>query len=168
MAAVVSTDVDVRVLRAIRRILRAVDLYSRRLSQRHRVTAPQLVCLMAIAESKRLSTTGLARLVQLSPSTVVGILDRLEKKELVVRTRDLRDRRCVLLSLTRKGRSLVRRAPSPLQDRLAEGLLRLPRKEQEAIVRSLERLVDLMEAGDLDAAPLLETGPITEGSSRSR
>ena len=55
----------------------------------------------------------------LSPSTLVGIIDRLEKQKLVKRQRQKKDRRQVLVAATPKGVELVRQSPSPLQDSLA-------------------------------------------------
>lgn len=93
----------------------------------------------------------------LSASTVVGILDRLEKKGFIRRLRDSNDRRVVNVSATEKGQKLAYNAPSPLQDGLANALNRLSELEQATIALSLKRIVDLMEAGHLEAAPILET-----------
>jgi DNA-binding MarR family transcriptional regulator len=151
---------DLQVLQALRRIIRAVDLHSRKLWKSHRITGPQLVCLLAIQELQPVIASAVARHVHLSPSTLVGILDRLQARGLVARRRDTRDRRLVFLSLTDTGSQLLRDAPSPLQDRLAEALRYLDPSEQGMIAASLERIVELMAVGKVDAAPILETGPI--------
>ncbi len=145
-------QVDLRVLSAIRRIIRSFDLYSRELAAKARITSPQLICLLAVAERGKTTATIMGREVFLSPSTVVGILDRLEAKGLVRRERDGNDRRVVSVSLTEKGSQLARSAPSPLQDTLTEALRVLPGEEQIKIAESLERVVNLMEAHRLDAA----------------
>lgn len=151
---------DLRVLRSLRRIIRAVDLHSRQLASQHQITGPQLVCLLHVIEEGSVTVSGLAKGIHLSPSTVIGILDRLQAKDLVQRERSTQDRRQVLVSATEAGRALVAGAPSPLQDMLADALSVLPAKEQETIAGSLERIVELMEARHLDAAPILETGPL--------
>ena len=158
---------DLRILEAFRRIIRAIDLHSRKLATDYRITAPQLVALNVIAEGNPLSTSEIARRMHLSPSTVVGILDRLETKEVIVRQRSTKDRRLVLVELTDAGRQLIADAPSPLQGRLTEALATLPDAEQEVIAAALEKVVSLMEVREIDAAPILETGPILEepGSS---
>ena len=91
---------------------------------------------------------------------MVGILDRLESRERIARERSTQDRRVVLVCITEEGRALLARAPSPLQDRLAQGLAELPEKEQIVLARSVERIVELLEVEDVEAAPLLETQPI--------
>lgn len=151
---------DLRVLRSLRRIFRAVEQYSRKLASEHHVTGPQLVCLLTVVEHGPLTGIEIARRIQLSASTVVGILDRLEDKGLVVRERDSKDRRRVGVTATPDGRMLAERAPSPLQEQLARALARLPEPEQTAIALSLERIVRLIEAEDIDASPMLETGPL--------
>jgi DNA-binding MarR family transcriptional regulator len=163
-----ATRYDLRVLQSLRRIIRAVDLHSRKLSAQHKITGPQLVCLLAIDGHGRVTGSAIARHVHLSPSTVIGILDRLEAKGLVRRERDLKDRRLVQVSLTEQGRALAARAPSPLQDTLAAAMSDLPEAELARIAESLDRIVEMMEARQIDAAPILETGPITPATGAAR
>lgn len=61
---------------------------------------------------------------------------------------------------TKAGKKMAERAPSALQDGLHKALSNLPMLEQATIALSLKRVVDLMEVGDIDAAPILETAPI--------
>lgn len=153
---------DLRVLRSIRRIIRCVDLNSKQLESTRQITAPQLVCLRALVHAGQMSAKHLAGEIHVSPSTMVGILDRLEEKGLVVRERSRHDRRVVWVRPTDKGAQLAEQTPSPLQDRLAEGLGHLPELEQAAIALALERVCELMEAQHIDSAPILETGPIAK------
>jgi len=150
------------IFRSLRRIMRAVDVYSHKLSAEYKITSPQLLCLQTLYDDGPLTMSALAKLVQLSPSTVVGILDRLELKGLVVRERSTQDRRIVLGHITDSGRELVDTVPSLLQNRLAAGLSRLEERELIVIAQSLERIVSLLEVGDGEVAPLLEAGPIEE------
>ena len=149
---------DLHILRSLRRIIRAVDIYSGKLKSKYQITGPQLVCLLAIVENEPLTATKIANHVHLSPSTVVGILDRLEKKGLIERVRDQKDRRQVNVAATENGVQLANHAPSPLQDGLARALGKLSELEQATIALSLRRVVDLMEADDIEAAPILEAG----------
>ncbi|MEQ4617886.1 MAG: MarR family transcriptional regulator [Corticimicrobacter sp.] len=156
---------DVRILRALRRITRSVALYSRQLSACSHITAPQLVCLRAlVAAGHPLTATAISKEIHVSPSTVVGILDRLEDKGLVRRERGREDRRIVFVSVTEAGRTLAAEAPSPLQKKLADALNALPELEQATITLSLEKIVDLMDpesvasgdAGHAAGSPILE------------
>jgi len=147
-------------LRSFRRIIRAIDIHSRRLATDHQITGPQLLCLNFVIEEGTVTATQLSQLVHLSTSTIVGILDRLEQKGLIHRERDAKDRRVVRVTATDSGRELITHAPSPLQDTMVRALQRLSPLEQSTIALSLERVVELMEAEDIDAAPVLETGAI--------
>lgn len=145
----------IRVLRAMRQIIRAIDIHSRKLHQGLQITSPQMVCLYSLGREGTMTLSQLAQSVSLSASTTTGIVDRLENKGLVTRTRGLKDRRKVDLNITQTGQAMIREAPALLQDRLAEALRNLPELEQAAITLSLERIVELMGAGHLDAAPHL-------------
>lgn len=149
---------DESILRSLRRITRAIDLHSRHLAKNYDLTGPQLVCLRELARGGTTSPGVLARRVSLSAATVTGILDRLETRRLVRRRRNPKDRRRVIVSLTKDGRELAARAPQPLHHRLASGLAELSEREQSLIDRALQRVVAMMEAEDIDAAPLLMAG----------
>jgi len=157
-----SDKLDLRVLSAIRRIIRSVGFYSKRLATAHGVTVPQLICLIKITQAGSITIKGLAETVYLSPSTLVGIVDRLEEKGLVTRERSREDRRLVAIRATEGGRRLVSEAPSPLQDKLLQALGQLSDLEQLAIAVSLERVVDLMEIGHVDATPMLQPDTMIE------
>ena len=152
---------ELRILQSLRRIIRAVDIHSHKLALLHDITGPQLGCLLVVKENGPLTSGNIAKKVYLSPSTVVGIIDRLEKKELVVRNRDRKDRRQVYVSITQKGEKLIADTPSLLQDTLTKALVELPELEQVSITMALEKLTELMEARHIDAAPILETGSLT-------
>lgn len=149
---------DLRILQALRRIIRSVELHSRQLAAKFKITGPQLICLLTVKEHQPVTATRIAKNIHVSPSTVVGILDRLEEKELIARERGTQDRRRVYVSLTAKGQKLASKAPSPLQDKFADALNALPELEQVTIALSLERIVDLMEVRQVDASPILEPG----------
>ncbi len=137
---------DLRILRALRRITRSIALHSRQLAACSNITAPQLVCLRAVIERGPLTATAISREIHVSPSTVVGILDRLEDKGLIRRERGREDRRIVFVSATEAGRALAVDTPSPLQQKLSDALKSLPELEQATITLSLERIVKLMES----------------------
>jgi DNA-binding MarR family transcriptional regulator len=142
----------VRILMSLRRISRALDLYSRKLRGTCNLTAPQLVCLLSLAEHGPSTASAVSDRVHLSRSTLVGILDRLEEQGFIVRERSRSDRRQVYLDLTERGREVAQSAPSPLQDKLARALGALDDAGREALARSLEQVVDMMEAGEAEAS----------------
>ncbi len=157
-----------QIVAAIRRIMRAVDLHSRRLAEEHGLTGPQLATLQAAANLGESSTGVLARAVHLSGPTVTGILDRLTKRGLVDRTRNGQDRRSVTVCLTSDGEEVLSAAPSLLQDRFRQELVSLEEWEQTTILATLQRIAAMMDAESLDASPLLVPGPLdaaTQGAA---
>lgn len=153
---------DLRILQALRRIIRSVDIHSRKLAVSHNITTPQLISLLAIVEHGPMTVAAIGKEIHLSPSTMVGILDRLENKQLIVRKRSVTDRRQVLVEATEQGYQFISQAPSPLQDKLSTALSDISKKEQCVLAESLERIVELMEFEAVDASPILETGPISK------
>ncbi len=149
---------DLRIFQALRRIIRSVELYSRKLIAQHKVTGTQLICLLTIGEHQPVTAVEISKEIHVGASTIVGVLDRLEEKGLICRERAKKDRRRVYISLTEKGVALAEQAPSPLQDKLAEALSNLSELEQSTIALSLERVVDLMEVRQIDASPILQPG----------
>ena len=149
---------DDRVIAALRRIVRAIDLHSRHLVEHFSVTGPQLVALQELARLGRVPVGVLARSVHVSHPTLTGILDRLEKRGLVQRTRDTQDRRRMTATPTAKGLRLLESAPSPLQDRFRSKFSKLEEWEQTQMLASLQRIAAMMDAEQLDAAPVLTTG----------
>ncbi|MBN1591008.1 MAG: MarR family transcriptional regulator [Pirellulales bacterium] len=147
-----------RVIAALRRITRAIDLHSRLLLKRCGLTAPQLAALRAIQRLGSISAGTLAREIHLGQATVTGILGRLESRGLVVRARGDRDRRSVLVELTPAGAELIAQAPSPLQERFRQELSRLQEWERTMILATLQRIAAMMDADAIEAAPLLGSG----------
>jgi DNA-binding MarR family transcriptional regulator len=158
-------EYGLRILHAIRKIIRAVDLDSRQLAAQHKITTPQLLSLMAMVEKQPTTSIELAKRMHVDASTLVGIMDRLEAKGLIKRERDAEDRRKIWIRVTEAGQTLVAKTPFPLQYSLDRALKQLSSKERTQIADSLDRLVELVAAPDIDASPILDVlGAIRPGS----
>lgn len=153
---------EIEIVAAIRRIMRAVELRSREIVEQCGLTGPQLAVLQAAARLEKGSVTTIARNVHIGRATVTRILTRLENRKLVERVRGGRDRRTVHTILTERGKEIVANAPSLLQDEFREELVRLEDWEQTTLLSSLQRVATMMNAESLPAAPVLTTGPIAK------
>ena len=78
------------------------------------------------------------------PSTVVGILDRLEQQIQVARTRSEKDHRVVTVSLTAKGRETVSKVPRIAQGLLLKGLKELSDNDLQTTAEGLRMLVGIL------------------------
>jgi DNA-binding MarR family transcriptional regulator len=157
-------DRSEEVLVALRRLIRAVDLHSRHLAQTYGLTSPQALILKEAAAGAAVSAGEIARRVSLSQATVTDILNRLEKRGLLTRGRSAEDKRRVMVEATATGRELMRLSPPLLQERFAERFRGLEAWEQTMLLASLQRIAAMMDAGDLDAAPVLSSGGMTSAS----
>ena len=153
-------EVAEQVLRSIRKIVRRISAYSKHLSLHVGLTVPQLLCLKAIGELEErgeteITVAAVGTAVNLSPATVSRIIDRLVHDQLVNRDRTAKDRRKVCLSLTTLGLERYSTLPMPLQERFVQRFSAVSLQERVQILDSLQRLVELMEAAEIDAAPIL-------------
>lgn len=148
------------VLVSLRRLIRATDMHSKRLSKATGLTSPQLLIMQTIREAVEITAGDLARQVNLSQATITNILDRIEKRGWVVRQRSEQDKRKVYASLTAEGLSKVHNAPKPLQQNFVSAFDDLKDWEQSMIIASLQRVADLMDAQNIDASPVLDVGDI--------
>lgn len=160
-------DIGNAILRSLRRILHKVSEHSRLLARSGGLTVPQFLCLRAISASPEgeLSVVQVAEIVQLSPPTVSRIMDRLEKAGYVQRERRSDDRRKVSLSITQSGKDRLAALPSPLHERFVQRLNSLDATKRAAILLALDELVSMLEASDIDAAPVLMPGVDPKGEA---
>lgn len=138
------------IVNGLRRIVRAVELYSQEVFKTFGLTGPQLWALKTLRREGTLTTSALAEALAVQPSTLSILVDRLEKRGLVRRLKTRPDRRFVEIALTPKGRELAARAPEAAQGRLLHGLGRLSTADQAAIRNSVDHLVAMMEATNVE------------------
>jgi len=150
------------VLVNLRRIIQAIDLHSRQLVRQHGITTPQLLILKQIQGQEALTVSQIAKQVSLKQATVTDILNRLERKGLVLRQKDTNDRRRVLVKETDLGKKILGAAPSPLQETFLKRFENLDDWKQSMILSSLQLVSSMMTDDDISAAPILSTGLLTD------
>ncbi|MGF1682365.1 MarR family transcriptional regulator [Photobacterium makurazakiensis] len=150
------------VLIALRQIIRAIDLHSRKLNKVAGLTGPQLVLMRAIRDSGEVTIRQLSNNTNMSQATATTILDRLEKRQLVVRERSKLDKRKVHAYLTEEGKEVLAKAPPPLQEDFVARFQKLEEWEQSLLLSSVQRISSMMNAEHLEVAAMLEVGSITQ------
>lgn len=145
---------------ALRRILRATELNARTLARSTGLTTPQLIVLEIVAAAGRVTPKDIASKAGVGQATASALIDKLESSGLVARTRGERDRRHVWVAATPRGLNLLEDAPDPLQRTFSREFAALADWEQAMIVASLERVGAMLNAGAIDASPLLDVGPV--------
>ncbi|QXO16532.1 MarR family transcriptional regulator [Vibrio ostreae] len=150
-------DIHEEVLVAIRQIIRAIDLHSKKLNKDFGLTSPQLLLMRAIKAEPSMTIRQLSGATNMSQATATSILDRLEKRELVKRERDTTDKRKVHAHLTSEGEKILSAAPQMLQDDFVHQFRALDKWEQTLILSSLQRLARMMNAPEITPDALLLT-----------
>jgi DNA-binding MarR family transcriptional regulator len=142
-----------RVSALLRRLARLRDRRSRQLQHELGLTGPQLATLQLLERAGALTPGALAREVDLSPATVTGLLDKLEAKELVERTRSTTDRRSVVVRPTAQARALLEATQPALHTGWSARLMQLPEEDRALLLRALELLTTLLHE-EADASGL--------------
>ena len=153
------TDIS---LIALRRILRATELYGRTLARTAGLTPTQVRVLQIVLSHDKITPKEISKQMGVSPATVSTLLDRLAAKSMINRQRADVDRRQTNIILTDKGRNAIEGAPDPLQQKYVDEFEALADWEQAMIVAALERVVSMLNASTLDASPLLDMGEIDQ------
>ena len=151
-------------LRALRRILRATDISGGKLFTATGLTTSQFIVLREVERRGETTPGTVATALQFGQATITNITDRLADGGLLARRRSERDKRQVILTVTEAGRTALARAPDLLQERFRDRFEMLPAWEQAMLLCALERVSILLDASDIDAAPLIETGAIDRTS----
>ncbi|MCE2929257.1 MAG: MarR family transcriptional regulator [Candidatus Caenarcaniphilales bacterium] len=138
-------DLGFKILGYLRRITRAINLNSKRLATENNLTSPQTFSLITIYHMGPLTLAEVASKVHLSPSTMVGIIDRLEVKNLVIRERSKDDKRQVRIRITEEGKKIAKKSPLPLQEELLESLSKLPEIQQKNLSKALKLLASILD-----------------------
>jgi len=137
-------------MQSLRRIVKALETYSLSVEKRFDLTGPQLWALWELGRSGPCALKDLAEKMKLDSSTVVGVVDRLVTKGLVIRNPDATDRRRISLAPTPKGEEILAAAPHPAQGHLLVGLEQMDRDKVENLHSSLKTLVGVLEAENLE------------------
>lgn len=145
---------------ALRRIMRATELNSRLLATRTGLTTSQLIVLQIVARNGKAMPSTVARAAGLTQATVTSLVDKLERRRLVTRRRDTVDRRRIWIEVTSDGKKVLAGSPDLLQDRFQQSFRRLEAWEQAMIITALERVSGMLDAGAIDASPVLDIGDL--------
>jgi len=79
---------------------------SKRLESQHGITGPQRLVVRIVGRTPGISAGALAQILRMHPSTLTGILRRLETRGILTRKSDPNDARRALFALTARGRKV--------------------------------------------------------------
>ncbi len=135
------------VLRQLRDIFAATQEHHAVLERQAGVSGSQLWALSEIARHPGIRMSDLGRTMALHPSTTSNLIDKIEARGLVRRTRSRRDHRVVMLNATQPGRELLERAPHPARGVLPDALERMDAGQLAHLAEALAPLLAVMGSG---------------------
>jgi DNA-binding MarR family transcriptional regulator len=148
-----TTDILIK----IRKIVRSINLESKKIQKEHGVSIPQVLCLNYLHSSPNYQATqgDIRKFLNLNSSTASGIIDRLETKGMIARLPKSGDKRVVNIALTSKGDKLVKAIPALLHEQLSIKLQKLDDQTLAKIKSSLDLMIDMLEINGIEASPLI-------------
>ena len=139
---------------SIRKLVRAVYLDSQKMSRQFGLTGPQSIVMRLLLNNGPMSSANLSRMMYVTPSNITGIIDRLEKKDLVKRMAKQGDRRVTLIALTETGKGLSRRLPDPIENKFIKQLAGLENERVQILAMAMKQILNLIDLNDVEATPL--------------
>jgi len=137
------------ILRDLRIIFRASQNHAKWVEKECGLSSAQLWMMWELFNNPGLKVSQLADILSIHPSTCSNMLDKLENKKLVSRSRtNPKDQRVVELNLTEAGVQLLATAPRPAQGVLADVLLRLPDESLDHLESGLKEFVNALKNFD--------------------
>ncbi|MEZ0309494.1 MAG: MarR family winged helix-turn-helix transcriptional regulator, partial [Ramlibacter sp.] len=129
------TPQAVRVLRQFRAVFNSVRKHFRATEQRVGISGAHVWALSAVKEHPKIGVGALAAAMDVHQSTASNLVRTLLAEELVTAEKDPADKRAVQLSISTKGRRVLRSAPNPYEGVLPQALQDL----SPAALKRLER-----------------------------
>ncbi|MEZ0537731.1 MarR family winged helix-turn-helix transcriptional regulator [Caldicellulosiruptoraceae bacterium PP1] len=109
------------------------------------LTGPQGMLIGILTHYGEMKISDLSEKIGLSNSTVSGIIDRLEKQQLVERVRSTEDRRVVYVRVTSKFEKMFQQYFKDIEKRFEESINKATPEELDKIFEGLNTLKNVLE-----------------------
>ena len=151
---------------SIRKLVRAVYLDSQKMSRQFGLTGQQSLVIRLLLNNGSMSSADLSRLMYVTPSNMTGIIDRLEKKDLIERVRKEGDRRVALITLTASGKTMSERIPDPIEKKIISELADLEMDHVQLLAMAMNQILNLIDTADIEAESLeISPDPVAIGKA---
>lgn len=104
------------------------------------ITVPQMILLEIAFEKNMCTMSDLAKSIGVTTSAVTGLTDRLIRAKLITRTRGIKDRRIVIISLSEKGKNLIKKILNERQQMIKKAFGNLTHKERETYLKLIKKV----------------------------
>ena len=143
------------ILNRVRRLVRALRSFDKQAQARHGFGAAQMFILHVLQQEDALSMNDLADRTATDQSSASLAAGKLITQGYVRRETGVEDRRQVRLTLTAKGRGVVRKTPPAAQARIMDSVREMSRAERTKLMALLDKLVAGMEPAPSGDSPML-------------
>ena len=126
----------------------ALDVRSKRMMTRIGVTGPQRLVIRLVGQKPGQTASDIAAMLGKHPSTLTGVLARLEKRSLITRVIDPADRRRARFTLTAAGKKIDRERRGTVEAATRRALSRVPEAEIKTTLGLVAKLVEELERDD--------------------
>nr|WP_275937441.1 MarR family transcriptional regulator [Sorangium cellulosum] len=123
---------------------------SKRMEAKMGVTGPQRLVIRIVGRYPGISAGQLAEIMQLHPSTLTGVLKRLQERGIIERRMDPNDGRRALLGLTARGRELDSLRTGTVEAAVRQALKAVPRRKLEAAQDVLAAVAEALQPQQAD------------------
>jgi DNA-binding MarR family transcriptional regulator len=135
-------------MRLIWAVDHALQTTSKRMKSAIGVTGPQRLVIRIVARFPGIPAGQIARLLHVHPSTLTGILKRLERQGLIRRRPDPKDRRRAFLGITEEGKRIDATGAGTVEAAVEQVISRAPRAKLESAREILVELAAALGGGD--------------------
>jgi DNA-binding MarR family transcriptional regulator len=153
-----------RALRTYAEMLALAEPVRFRLWDSRGLTMTQLRLMFALFQEDGIAVSTLAQRMDISPSAMTGIIDRLRRTKLIRRRADPRDRRVTRIYLTEEGRTLWGAVDAAVRAYVSATVRRLGRDRVEAFIETMSEFLEAAKEVQEVNAPALEPAGAREHS----
>lgn len=126
----------------------ALDVRSKRMMSSIGVTGPQRLVIRLVGQMPNQTASDIAAMLGKHPSTLTGVLARLEERNLILREIDEADRRRARFTLTAAGKKIDRERRGTVEAATRRALGRVPAQDIETTLALVAKLVEELERDD--------------------
>jgi DNA-binding MarR family transcriptional regulator len=129
-------------------LVHALDVRSKRMVKQVGVTGPQRYVIRIIGQKPNQTASQIAATLGKHPSTLTGVLARLEARGLILRTEDVKDRRRARFTLTAGGRKIDKLQRGTVEAAVRRALARGDDRDVQGSRETIALLVEELERDD--------------------
>lgn len=135
-------------LRMLWAVHHALQTTSKRMERNLGITGPQRLVLRVLSQRPGISAGELSRALHSDPSTLTGVLRRLEERKLIQRAPDSADGRRIKVTLTAEGKRFAKERPGTVEAAVKTALEKLSPESLKHSRKVLTALAESLTATD--------------------